>query len=374
MSITVSVEQKALSTLLTAMQPICTKRSAIEATSSILLNIGHREMILKSTDLEISLQASCPLEASTVREPVSLLVPGRRLYECVRELDGIISLTIEGSQLRLGTDMVDIALNTRDADDFPPFPERIENRMHFERDSLAQLLDRVSFLIPQNNANPSLNGLYLEIGSSGLSMTATDGHCLAQVTTAQYTLPERQAWLLPRRAVFELKKLLETCHDADIFLGMCSGHLVFSGEHFNFFTKLLADAFPQYKSVMNREGFVPAAVDKARFSKMLRRSASLLSGQFIATRFGFEPHALRVSVTNKEVGRLTEELVLKEYSGEKIEMRFYAPYILNGIQALDGDEVRLYLHSATRPILFESVKPELTVTYLVMPVSPSTNQ
>lgn len=371
MSTTVSVEQKALSALLTAMQPICTKRSAIEATASILLNIGHREMVLKSTDLEISLQASCPLEESSVREPIALLVPGRRLYECVRELEGIITITLEGSQLRLSSEMVDIALNTRDADDFPPFPERIENSMHFERDALAQLLDRVSFLIPQNNANPSLNGLYLEVSPAGLSMTATDGHCLAQVKTDRYTQNERRAWLLPRRAVFELKKLLETTHDRDIFLGMCSGHLVFSGEHFNFFTKLLADAFPQYGAVMGREGFVPAVVDKARFAKMLRRSASLLSGQFIATRFGFEPHALRVSVTNKEVGRLTEELALREYSGEKIEMRFYAPYVLNGIQALDGEEVRFFLHAPTKPIIFESTTTECTVTYLVMPVSPT---
>ena len=70
-----------------------------------------------------------------------------------------------------------------------------------------ELLNKVSFLIPQNNANPALNGLLLEISESELKMTASDGHCLAQVETSTYTLEESNKWLLPRRAVFELKKI-----------------------------------------------------------------------------------------------------------------------------------------------------------------------
>ena len=40
------------------------------------------------------------------------------------------------------------------------------------------MLDKVAFLIPQNNANPALNGLYFEISDTEFKMTTTDGHCL----------------------------------------------------------------------------------------------------------------------------------------------------------------------------------------------------
>ena len=50
-------------------------------------------------------------------------------------------------------------------------------------------------------------------------MTTTDGHCLAQVHTAKTTYSESRTWLLPRRAIFELKKILETVQDTMIFLG-----------------------------------------------------------------------------------------------------------------------------------------------------------
>ena len=59
----------------------------------------------------------------------------------------------------------------------------------------------------------------LEISNKELKMTTTDGHCLAQVSTHKYTLDEAKKWLLPRRAIFEVKKLLEGSEDKTIFLG-----------------------------------------------------------------------------------------------------------------------------------------------------------
>ena len=54
---------------------------------------------------------------------------------------------------------VDLALNIKDAQEFPPFPERIENLMQLSASFLLEMLDKVAFLIPQNNANPALNGI-----------------------------------------------------------------------------------------------------------------------------------------------------------------------------------------------------------------------
>ena len=62
-----------------------------------------------------------------------------------------------------------LALNVKDAEGFPPFPERIENLMHLDAQFLLNLLEKVAFLIPQNNANSALNGLFLEVSPAGLT-------------------------------------------------------------------------------------------------------------------------------------------------------------------------------------------------------------
>ncbi len=365
------VEQKPILSILAAMQPICTKRTTVEATNYILFHIGHRELVLKSTDMEVSLQSSYILKESNTQEPYEFLVSGRRIFDLVKELEGDIQCTLHNQQLALKAGAVDLALNIKDAQEFPPFPERIENMMQLEADFLMEMFNNVAFLIPQNNANPALNGLLLEVDSQGLKMTSTDGHCLAQASSNLYSLEDGKKWLLPRRAIFEVKKILESTQEKTVFLGVCGSQLVFSGETFNFFTKLLTNQFPQYETILKRDGFIPAKVDRVPLIKTLRRSTCLLSGQFLATKFGFSAKKIQVSMHNKEVGTLEEEIPLAQYAGDTMDIRFYAPYLLNGLQIFSDDKIDFYLKDSVRPIIFEAEGNDKHLLYLVMPVSPT---
>jgi len=365
------VEQKELLAILSSMQPICAKRTTLDATTSILFSVGHKELTLKSTDLEISLQSSCVIRDSFLENPISFLVSGRRIFDLVKELDGDITFVVTDTQLCLQAQTVNLSLNIKDTTEFPPFPERIENLMQMDADFLLTLLNKIAFIIPQNNANTALNGLYLEIDQQELKMTATDGHCLAQIKSNQCGLSESRSWLLPRRAVFEVKKILESAKTKDLFLGICANQLVFSGESFNFFTKLLNDSFPQYASILTKDSFTPATLDRSHFVKTLRRSSCLLSGQFIATHFVFNTQALSVSMRNKEVGSLEEQVPLHNFLGEGVDVRFYAPYLLNGMQVFSEDAVTFYLQNAAKPIIFESQSDIYNLLYLVMPVAPT---
>lgn len=367
-----TVEKKTLLPLLAAMQPICTKRTTFDATSSLYFQVGQRELVIKSTDLEVSLQASCMLEESTFTETVTFLVAGRRIFDIVRELEGIITFELVNHTLNLRAHGVNLSLNIKAAEEFPAFPERIENLMNIATKDLTELLESVSFLIPQNNSNPGLNGLFVEVSPEGLTMTATDGHCLAQSSSKVYSLAHARSWLIPRRAIFELKKLLETFGDQNVFVGICSHQLVFSGEIFNFFTKLLVTPFPEYRPILEKNSFVPARIDRNQFIKTLRRSACLLSGQFLATKFTFTPDRLKVALYNKEVGSLEEELAIAGFeTNNELELRFYTPYLLNGLQVLPEEGLRFYLKNNAKPIIFESTKEDVQIIYLVMPVSPT---
>lgn len=234
------VDQKPLMSILSFMHPICNKRTTLDATSSILFQVSAKELILKSTDLEISLQSSYLLKDCDIDQTRSFLVSGKRIFDLVKELEDEIEFYIEDNQLIVKSGKVNLSLNIKNSEEFPPFPERIENLMQIESGFLLDMISKVAFLIPQNNANPALNGLYWEIDKSGFKMTSTDGHCLVQIKSSKYSLEEEKKWLLPRRAIFEVKKILESSEDTVVFVGICGNQLVFSGESFNFFTKLLA--------------------------------------------------------------------------------------------------------------------------------------
>lgn len=363
------LNQKEFLATLFFMQSICTKKTTISSTSCILFQISNKELILKSTDLEISLQYSCELKESNI-ETAQFLVPGKKIFDVVKEMSDDIECTFDDKQLTLNSGKkIKISFNIKEASEFPPLPERIENLMQIDASFLSGMLSKVSFLIPQNNATPALNGLYLEIGKEDFTLTTTDGHCLAQVKSHKYTLEEDKKWLLPRRAIFELKRILENSDAPNIFLGTCDNQLVFSSNRFNLFTKLFADDFPEYRAILQHDSFVPATVSRADLVKTLRRSACLLSGQFLATNFSFSDKALQVSLSNSDIGNLNETLPMKDFDSEKLDLRFYSPYLLQGLQSFTDEDLHCYLKSNTKPLIFKSDNDAYQLTYLVMPVS-----
>jgi len=367
------VDQKSLINILSSMQPICNKKTTLQVTESIFFHIMPRELILKATDLEISLQSSVPIE-SNLEDAVTFLISGKRIFELVKEIDGELEFIVTESFLRLKAGGVDLQLNIRPAEDFPPFPERIENLMQIDSVFLLNLIGKVSFVIPNNHSNNALNGVLFTCNDKEMTFVATDGHSLAEVVTDKYKLAEEKKWLLPKRAVLELKKILEGNEAENLFLGTCSNQLVFSGGRFNFFTKLIVDPFPQYKSVLDRKGFFPATVEKGAFVKTLKRSNCLLAGKFLSTSFTFKPEKLSISLHNKEVGKLNESISLENFDGEEVESKFYSPYLLSGLQAFSEENVKFYIKNKTKPIIFESRQEECSVTYLVMPVSSANDE
>lgn len=370
MDIRFRIEKDTLFPILSSLQPLCAKRTTLDITNTVLFQVGNRELVLKGTDLEVSLQASCNIHESSCTTTGTFLVSGRRIFESVKEIEGPIACSLEHNQLVLSAEGVTLRLNTQEARDFPTFPERIENLAHLDAHDLITLLDHVAFLIPQNNSNMALNGLFLEAGPNGLAMTATNGHCLARVHTTKYQMEEPRSWLIPRRAIFELKKLVENSGDKTIFLGICDGQLVFSGELFNFFTRLISQPFPEYRPVLARDDFYKGSVDRRALVKTLRRSACLLSGQFLATRFQFGSSGANISFSNSGVGMLEEHLPLN-FEGNELDMRFYAPYVLDGMEVFGDDRVDFFLKNETKPVIFESISTMYTMTYLVMPIAPS---
>ncbi len=363
------VKQKELFSLLASMQPICGKRTTLDITEYILFNITPKELILKATDLEISLRSSMELEENSVEEQESFLVSGRRIFELVREMGEDIEFNIAKNHLNLKSKGVDLVLNIRNAEDFPPFPERIENLMELDASFLLTLISKISFLIPQNHSNAALNGMLLEFNKNGMAMIATDGHCLAKIETGKYSLNDGKRWLLPKRAVSELKKIVENVELQTVFLGLCGNQLVFSGPNFNFFSKLLSDTFPQYKPVLNKEGFRPAILARDEMVKSLKRANCLLAGHFLSTKFQFQPGKLNVSLKNKEVGTLEESIPLGTFEGEPVESRFYSPYLLNGLSVFPDKDINFFINNPSKPVIFESTQDDYRFTYLVMPVS-----
>ena len=123
--------------------------------------------------------------------------------------------------------------------------------------TLAELIDRTRFAISTEETRYYLNGIFLHVSDEDqpvLKAAATDGHRLAR-----YTLPQPDGAagmpdvIVPRKAVAELRKLLEESLDGNVEIDLSASKVRFTlgGEGGVVLTsKLIDGTFPDYSRVI----------------------------------------------------------------------------------------------------------------------------
>ena len=83
-------------------------------------------------------------------------------------------------------------------------------------------------------------------------------------------------------------------------------------------------------------------------------------------KLAFQAGRVTVSAVSAEAGRATEEIDA-EYIGPALEIGFNARYILDMMQEIDGQEVRLEMANAAAPTVIHDPADDGTL-YVLMPM------
>lgn len=136
--------------------------------------------------------------------------------------------------------------------------------------------------------------------------------------------------------------------------------------NFVFTSKLVDGRFPDYRRVMpqNSTKFVEANCDELR--KAFARAAILSNEKFRGVRVGLSNGEMRITANNPEQEE-AEEFLDVDYQGDSLEIGFNVSYVLDVLNTLKCDQVRLSLSDANAPSLIEDATNDEAM-YVVMPI------
>jgi len=129
-------------------------------------------------------------------------------------------------------------------------------------------------------------------------------------------------------------------------------------------TRLIDGQFPDYRQLIPAEFEQEVRLDRAEFLAVLTR-IGVLAQRTSPLRLSFEQGQLTVATVSDQVGEGRESMPVP-YSGEAMEIGFNADFLREGVDGLDGDEVRLGLISPLRPGLLRGEGDDYR--YLLMPI------
>ena len=338
-------------------------RTAIQILSGVLLEAHGDELRLAATDMELSLRASV---SARVEGDGAVVLPGRTLVDIARLLpadDVTIEHRASESVVHVGSGSASYTLHTYNAEDFPRLPELSDTQtFSVDREALLETIARVARAASRDEARPVLTGVLVQFAGDKLVMAATDSYRLAvKETTLAEPAPELEA-IVPSRALQELSRV---AGDADeIAVGVQENQVLFSVGGVWLTTRRIDGQFPNYRQLLPETFEQELTVPRGELLDVVRRAAVMIQ-RATPLQLRFAEGEVTVVARTHEVGESKESMPVA-YAGEPLEIGFNAEFLREGLESVEGDDVRLKLISPLRPAVLTDEGGDFT--YLVMPI------
>jgi DNA polymerase-3 subunit beta len=350
-----------LSEALQLVQRAVSSRPGIPALTGVLMNASGGELVLATTDLEVS--ARRHLSVQVAEEGVTL-VPARLLADMVKSFDPApVDFEADGGHAKIACNNYQGNLRCLPAEDFPALQEPSGIRVRVSTSELAEGVAQVTRSASKDEARPILTGVLLEVSREGLTMVATDSYRLG-VRELTASADEEAKALVPERAMLEVGRAAAGLEKGEAELYIDQGQAAFRIGDLTLTSRLVEGEFPNYRQLLP-EGYEnlltasrPQLVDAVRRVGLLARESSPVKMEFNAL-------GVRLSSSSPDLGEAVE-VVEAKYEGEDLTVAFNPAYLTDGLTASVGDQIRLEVRDGLKPAVIRG-ETEAFV-YLVMPV------
>ncbi|MGZ5791419.1 MAG: DNA polymerase III subunit beta [Croceibacterium sp.] len=370
-----TIERAKLLRCLSHVQSVVERRNTIPILSNVLIEASADGLVkIMATDLDLQVIES--LDAVSVEAAGAITVSAHLLFDIARKLpDGSqVSFETADNRMTVKAGRSRFQLPTLPRDDFPVIVEG-DRPTSFEipAKTLAELIDRTRFAISTEETRYYLNGIFLHVSEEDkpvLKAAATDGHRLARFTIPRPDGAEGMPdVIVPRKAVAELRKLLEESLDGNVEIDLSASKIRFTlgGEGGMVLTsKLIDGTFPDYSRVIPTGNDKLLKLDPKSFYEGVDRVATIATERTRAVKMALDADKVTLSVTSPDNGTAAEE-VPADYRSEPFEIGFNANYLKDILGQIDGDTVELHLADAGAPTLIRQDEKSAAL-YVLMPM------
>lgn len=361
-----SIDRDALLKPLQLVSGAVERRHNLPILANLLVEVSAHSLRLTGTDLEVELVGEVQLEGEVLEGRTT--VPAKKFLDIVKSLPDQVELKIEQQENRLllRSGRSRFTLATLPAEEYPNV-EAFEAEIEFtlKQGTMKSLIDATQFSMANQDVRYYLNGLLLETEGNVLRAIATDGHRLAlSHRMIEASLPEKQV-IVPRKGVLELMRSFEG-DDLDVTIAIGENAIRATTATAVFTSKLVDGRFPDYRRVLPKGGDKIVIASRQQLKQALLRASILSNEKFRGVRVQLENNLIKITANNPEQEE-AEEILDVEYENTPLEIGFNVSYLLDVLNNLPSDDVRITLIDGNSSALIDN-HVEQDSMYVVMPM------
>ena len=338
----------------------------VGATSGILLSLTGNKLSVTGTDLDITVRTSVDVIGV---EDGSVVVPSRLMVDAIRSLEaGAVTVSGGDESVDVSLGRAKFSLRTFSVVDYPNLPPLTGVLTSVPAKELLLGLSQVVRAAATDEARPLLTGVLFTTDHDSLRLIATDSYRLAvRDVPGVKGFTDSHDILVPARALQELHRVAGSpADDAEIGVTLTEADISFVVGATSIASRLIDGNYPSVLQLIPASYPNQLRIAKDTLLVSLRRTKLLAKDATSSVRLTMKDKNVEIRTQSHDTGDV-EDNVDADYQGEELTIAFNPNFLIDGVEAVLGDEIVLELSDSVRPAMVHGVEDE-RFRYLLMPV------
>ena len=331
------------------------------------LSVHGDELAVTGTDLEMSIRLTTTVGGVS---DGAVVVPARLSADAVKSLPaGAVEFMSGDDEVTISAGRSQFSLRSYNIEDYPAQVDPAAEAVTLSSSAFADALRQVVRAASSDEARGVITGVLIAAEEDTVRMVATDSYRLAVRDLPDTSiLAGGQKVLVPHRALTELQRILGSGNELTVRLG--ARHATFECGSTRLTTRLIEGEYPNYRNLVPASSPNLLTVGKEALLESLRRVKIMAQrDSSSAVRLTLGGDTMTLSVRDQDYGTVVEELDVR-YEGDEMLVGFNPDYLMNGVDAIDADEVTLSLRDPVKAVVLRGVGKD-DYLYLLMPLRVS---
>ena len=341
------------------------KNLTLPILGNLLLEADDNCLSVTATNLESAIKISV---SGKSYKKGKATIPAKIISSLIQSIkEEKIDLEEKQGNIFIKTNSRDIRINGTSADDFPILP-KVKKTYSFSVEGfvLGRGMEKVLPAVSTSEFKAELTGVHFKAAGSKLYLVATDTFRLAEKVLELVKKNEGSSisFILPQKVSQEVPRVFGGLEEeVDIALG--DNQVIFETSKIKIISRLVDGNFPEYSSIIPKEFQLNAVANRREFTDAIK-SSSIFASKLQEITLKFKNKELEITSLNQEVGEY-KTVIPVVAAGKETVLGFKYRYLLDGVNALDEEEMLVGLNAVDKPSLLKN-KKDNTFLYVAMPI------
>jgi len=349
---------------------IINSTNTLPILDNFLFEVNKNNLIITASDLETTFSSIINVD-SELDSMVAL--PARLLLDTLKTFpeQPLTFLKTEKNTVEISANNGKYAIAYAGGEEFPKAPQVNDSKtIQIKSNTLHTAINSTLFASGNDDLRPVMSGVFFQFSSEALTFVATDAHKLVKYSRTDIKAEETAEFIMPKKPLQLLKVILHGSEN-DVSIEYNDTNAQFRFGDSTLTCRLIDGKYPNYEAVIPKENPNQMQINRVNFLNSVKRVSIFSNKTTYQIRLKIAGTALQISAEDFDYSNSAEERIDCDYQGEDIKIGFNSRFLIEMLNGLDCNNVKLSMSLPNRAGLLtplDNTEEGESITMLVMPV------